>query len=178
MTIHVHARVHAVCLTALLGFVTFGLPADTFAQASTDKVHVARRLGGASRFTPAVRTIQNLQKTFARPRTQRDITTVLKLAELSHLEAEVKKAIADGAVREVTFAPGSTLQWMALRRGGTRPCVLPPTFDEGVQASGEPRGCKPRLDVLEPVLHSHDQHPPPHARREARADERSRALPR
>ena len=83
MTIHVHARVHAVCLAALLGFVTFGLPADTFAQASTDKVHVARRLGGASRFTPAVRTIPNLQKTFARPRTQNDITAVLKLAELS-----------------------------------------------------------------------------------------------
>jgi hypothetical protein len=54
MKIHVHARVHAVCLAALLGFVTFGLPAETFAQASSDKVHVARRLGGASRFTPRV----------------------------------------------------------------------------------------------------------------------------
>ena len=52
------------------------------------------------------------------------MATVLKIAELSYLEAEIKKVIADGAVREVTIAPGTNLQWMALRRGGTRADIL------------------------------------------------------
>ena len=117
MTTHVHARVHAVCLAALLGFVTVGLPAESFAQSTTES-HIAKRLGGATRFTTPVRNIQNLQKTFARPRTQRDITALLKLAGLESLEADVKKAIADGAVREVTISPGTRLEWMAMRERG------------------------------------------------------------
>lgn len=117
MTTHVHARVHAVCLAALLGFVTVGLPAESFAQ-SAPEAHTARRLGGATRFTTPVRDIQNLQKTFARPRTQKDITDLLKLAGLESLEADVKKAISTGAVREVTISPGTTLQWMAMRERG------------------------------------------------------------
>jgi nucleoid-associated protein YgaU len=113
-----------MCFAALVGLLTVGLPAETFAQASADRVHSVRRLGGTSRFTPAVRNIKAMQTAFARPRTQRDLTTVLNTAGLSHIEADVKKAIADGAVREVTMAPGTNLQWMALRRGGTRADIL------------------------------------------------------
>ena len=113
-----------MCFAALVGLLTVGLPAETFAQASGDRVHSVRRLGGTSRFTPAVRNVKALQTAFARPRTQRDLTTVLKIAGLTHIEAEVKKAIADGAVREVTMAPGTNLQWMGLRRGGTRADIL------------------------------------------------------
>jgi nucleoid-associated protein YgaU len=124
MSIHVPARATAMCFAALVGLLTVGLPAETLAQASGERVHSVRRLGGTSRFTPAVRNIKAMQTAFARPRTQTDLTTVLKIAGLSHIEAEVKKAIADGAVREVTMAPGTNLQWMALRRGGRRADIL------------------------------------------------------
>ncbi|MGE0362588.1 MAG: hypothetical protein AB7H93_05645 [Vicinamibacterales bacterium] len=111
-------------VAALVGLLTVAYPAETQAQASGDRVHSVRRLGGTSRFTPAIRNVKAMQTAFARPRTQRDLTTVLNTAGLSHIEAEVKKAIADGAVREVTMAPGTNLQWMALRRGGTRADIL------------------------------------------------------
>lgn len=124
MSIKLHARATAMCFSALVGLLTIAYPAETLAQASGDRVHSARRLGGPSRFTPAVRNVKALQTAFARPRTQRDVTTVLQIAGLSHIEADVKKAIADGAVREVTMAPGTNLQWMALRRGGTRADIL------------------------------------------------------
>ena len=124
MLIHVHARATAMSLAALVGLLTVAYPAETLAQASGDRVHSVRRLGGTSRFTPAIRNVKAMQTAFARPRTQRDLTTVLKIAGLTHIEAEVKKAIADGAVREVTMAPGTNLQWMALRRGGTRADIL------------------------------------------------------
>jgi hypothetical protein len=89
-----------MCFAALVGLLTVGLPAETFAQASADRVHSVRRLGGTSRFTPAIRNVKAMQTAFARPRTQRDLTTVLNTAGLSHIEAEVKKAIADGAVHQ------------------------------------------------------------------------------
>ena len=94
------------------------------AQTATNRVHSVRRLGTAASFTPPVRDVAALRRTFGRPVTQRDLTTVLQAAGLSHLEADVKKAITDGAVRDVTMAPGANFQWMALRRGGTRGDIL------------------------------------------------------
>ena len=98
MTIRVHTRVHAWCFAALLGLVTVGLPAEIFAQgtpragsAQADRVHVVRRLGSPSRFTPAVRNVEALKRTFARPRTQPDLTTVLKIAEMSALEGRIEE---------------------------------------------------------------------------------------
>lgn len=107
---------------AMVGFLACGDIA--FAQPAPDRVRSIRRLGTPARMTPAVRSVPALQSTFARPRTQSDITTLLNAAGLSALEAEVKKAIADGAVREVTIAQGTQMLWMAIRRGGSRPEVL------------------------------------------------------
>ncbi len=113
----------AVCV-AICGSLTLGVPAETFAQASADRVHSIRRLGTAARFTPAIRDVKAMQTAFARPQTQSDVTTVLKLANLTPIEAQVKKAIADGAVREVAVSPGARFEWMAFRRGGTRADIL------------------------------------------------------
>ena len=109
------------CLAVVATLLTGQMAA---AQTAADRVHSLRRLGTAARMTPPVRDVAALRTTFARPATQRDVTTVLQIAGLSHLEAQVKKAIADGAVREVSMAPGSNLQWMGLRRGGTRADIL------------------------------------------------------
>jgi hypothetical protein len=111
-----------VVSVALAGVLLGGTIAE--AQPGSDRVRSLRRLGTASRFTPAVRDVAALRTTFGRPATQRDLAAVLQLAGLSHLEREVQQAIASGAVREVTIAPGNTLLWMAFKRGGRTPAVL------------------------------------------------------
>ena len=142
----------AVCV-AICGSLTLGVPAETLAQASSDRVHSIRRLGTAARFTPAIRDVKAMQTAFARPQTQSDVTTVLKLANLTPIEAQVKKAIADGAVREVAVSPGARFEWMAFRRGGSA-CRHP-----APGALGRPQAvCRLRVRyrVPERDLHLHD----------------------
>ena len=164
--------------TTAAGLVLLGLAAGASAQAGGERVHSVRRMGGTTQFTAPVRTVGQLTQAFARPRTQRDLTTVRKIAEMSYLEADIKKAIADGAVREVTIAPGTTLQWMALRRGGTRADLLRlarwdgakpfPAFEFEVTSGGEvytfviPQDCgNLSLVKREPVRAAAAMAPPP-----------------
>ena len=83
-----------------------------------ERVHSVRRLGTSARMTAPIRDVEALRRTFGQARVQADLGVVLNAAGLGALEADVRRAIADGAVREVTIAPGATFQWMAMRPGG------------------------------------------------------------
>ncbi len=54
----------------------------------------------------------------ARPRIQRDLATVLDRAGLASLTTQVQGILSGGQVTEATLAQGTTIEWMALRRGG------------------------------------------------------------
>jgi hypothetical protein len=92
-----------------------------FATASTawaQEVRSVRALGGPTRFTAPVRDIPALRTSMSRPNIQRDIATVLERAGMAGLTAEIQGNLAQGRVTEATLAPGTTIEWMALRRGG------------------------------------------------------------
>ena len=118
--------IRGLLFAGLVTFLSFGIPLTASADASADaaaqqapaRVQSLRRLGGASRFTAPVRNIDALRKTMSQPRIQRDLGTVLDLGGLGALRTEVLKNLAEGLVTETTLARGTTLEWMALRRGG------------------------------------------------------------
>ena len=81
--------------------------------------HKMTRLGNpATRITAPISDTAGLQKTFTIPRNQAALSRVLDKAGLTSLTAQVLAAITEGRVTETTVAPGTTIQWMALRRAG------------------------------------------------------------
>jgi nucleoid-associated protein YgaU len=54
----------------------------------------------------------------SRPAIQRDLSTVLERAGMPILTAQVQNILSNGQVTETTLAPGTVIEWMALRRGG------------------------------------------------------------
>ncbi len=117
--------VRTLLSTALAVLVTAGVPAQASAeqQSQPDRVHSVRRLGGPTRFVAPVRTVDALKRSMARPAIQKDLTTVLGQVGLSSIEAEVRRILAAGEVTEATLTTGTTLEWMARRRG-RRPDAL------------------------------------------------------
>jgi hypothetical protein len=107
-------------------------PAEAAAQQppSTDYRPI-RRLGGATRFTRPVNTVGELQKMFSQPRIQTDVRAVLEMENLGASSAEVNRLLGGGMVMETTIAPGTRLEWMALRRGGR------PALSRRVQWAGD-----------------------------------------
>ncbi|OFW01822.1 MAG: hypothetical protein A3I61_05615 [Acidobacteria bacterium RIFCSPLOWO2_02_FULL_68_18] len=94
------------------------------AQQAPAPVRSIRRLGGATRFTPPVNDVATLRRRMSTARTQRDLGTVMERAGLpASARPDVLEALAEGLVTESTLAPGTTIEWMALRRGDTRPDV-------------------------------------------------------
>jgi hypothetical protein len=89
-------------------------PSNASGQVSTERV--MRRLGGSTRFSPPVRTVDALRKMAGANRG--DLTKVLDLAGLSGISNQVLETLTSGAVTETTFATGDRLEWMALRRKG------------------------------------------------------------
>ena len=59
-----------------------------------------------------------LQKMFSQPRIQTDVRAVLEMDNLGANSAEVNRILGGGMVMETTIAPGTRLEWMALRRAG------------------------------------------------------------
>jgi hypothetical protein len=92
---------------------------------------VVRRLGGSTRFSPPVRSVDALRRMAGSNR--RDIARVLESAGLGNISAQVIDALTTGQVFETTVAPGERMQWMALRRGGA-PDLLRNVRWEGPQA--------------------------------------------
>jgi hypothetical protein len=70
-----------------------------------------------------VNTVGELQKMFSQPPIQSDVRAVLEMDNLGANTAEVNKILSGGMVMETTIAPGTRLEWMALRRAG-RPATV------------------------------------------------------
>ena len=99
-----------------LGFILATSVAS--AQQPTPEVRSVRSLGGPTRFTAPVRDIPALTRSMSRPAIQRDLSTVLERAGMPMLTAQVQNILSNGQVTEATLAPGTVIEWMALRRGG------------------------------------------------------------
>jgi len=88
------------------------------AQQQAPPVRSIRNLGGPTRFTAPVRDVDALRRSMARPAIQRDLATVFDRAGMASLTMQVQSILAGGQVIETTLAPGTVIEWMALRRGG------------------------------------------------------------
>src|SRR5436190_7526521 len=111
-------RFPSVALSVGLVFMLcVALPLEALAQANNG-VHHMTRLGGATRFTPPIRSVDALKRAFGRMRLQNDVGAVLTEAGIGQLRAEVLRNLTEGTVTQVTIAPGTSIQWMALRRRG------------------------------------------------------------
>ncbi len=126
------SRIRGLASLGLSFFLLTGFPQHASAddageaaaqqRAATDYRPI-RRLGGATRFTRPVNTVDALQKMFSQARIQSDVRAVLEMDNLGANTAEVNKILSGGMVMETTIAPGTRLEWMALRRGG-RPATV------------------------------------------------------
>ena len=112
-------RTKAGPMIALVAAVALaGAATDAFAQRQMT------RLGNpATRFTPPVNTVAALQRTFKTKGTQAAVGTVLDKAGLASLTPQVLAALAEGKVTDTSVTPGTTIRWMALKRGG-KPDIL------------------------------------------------------
>ncbi|MSO84238.1 MAG: hypothetical protein EXQ53_13250 [Acidobacteria bacterium] len=65
-----------------------------------------------------MRDVAALGRSMSRPAIQRDLATVFDRAGMASLTAQVQAILAKGQVTEATLAPGTSIEWMALRRRG------------------------------------------------------------
>jgi hypothetical protein len=113
-------RFHAAVASIGLVFTfCLAVPFEASAQ-GPDGVRHMTRLGGSTRFTAPVRSVDALRRTFGRRNIQNDVGTVLKEAGVPQLQQEVLRNLTEGTVTQVTITPGTRLEWMALRRNGPR----------------------------------------------------------
>jgi hypothetical protein len=117
------AFIGGLILVGLIAVLTPSFPQTVYAeeaaaQLAPSQVRSIRQLGGSTRFTPPVNTVEALQKTMSQPRIQTDIRTVLEMDNLGSLTGEVTKILSSGMVMDTTVPNGTTFLWMALRRGG------------------------------------------------------------
>jgi hypothetical protein len=101
----------------LMASAALAQPART-ASRRNNRENVVRTLGGTTRFSPPLRTVDDLRRMAGASGNQRDLNAVLDSAGLSNIKARVIQAMTKGEVTETTFAPGGHLEWMALRRTG------------------------------------------------------------
>ena len=115
-----------LALTLALAGV-FGLANATSAFAQDDNYKSLSRLGGSTRFDAPLRDVASVQKWAARKRAQTGIAQVLEKAGVPQLAPTVIDILtkADPAqLKETEVQPGTTMVWMAFRRGGTRPEIV------------------------------------------------------
>jgi hypothetical protein len=114
-------RIRASLILAAVAILAFPAAAAADQEA---RVRSLKRVGGVtSRFVNAIPTVDALKRSMARESIQKDITTVLTKAKAESLDAQVRTILAEGRVTESTLATGTTMEWMALRRG-RRPGIL------------------------------------------------------
>ena len=120
------ARIGGLVLVGLIAFLTPSFPLTAYAdeaaaaaqQPAPTDYRPMRQLGGSTRFTRRSTPWASLQKMFSQPRIQTDVRAVLEMDNLGANSAEVNRILGGGMVMETTIAPGTRLEWMALRRGG------------------------------------------------------------
>ncbi|HSP91143.1 MAG TPA: hypothetical protein VLN08_09555 [Vicinamibacterales bacterium] len=92
-----------------------------------DNYKAITRLGGGNRFDPPLKDRASVQKWVAKKRTQTAIADVLGKAGLSSLNATVIDILTKASpdqMKETQVEPGTTMVWMAFRRGGGRPDIV------------------------------------------------------
>jgi len=122
------SRIRGLACLSLILFLATGFPQPAAADDAGEAAAAAQlapgdyrpitQLGGATRFTRPVNTVGELQKTFSQPRIQTDVRAVLEMDNLGASSAEVNRILGNGMVMETTIAPGTRIEWMALRRAG------------------------------------------------------------
>ena len=111
-------------IVALAG--AMDLLAASTAQAQ-DNYKTLTRLGGGNRFDPPLKDAAAVQKWVAKKRTQTAIAQVLEKAGLSSLNATVIDILTKASpdqLKDTEVQPGTTMVWMAFRRGGSRPDIV------------------------------------------------------
>src|SRR5512137_1788098 len=119
-------RVLAVLALVLALAGAMDLLAASTAQAQ-DNYKTITRLGGGNRFDPPLKDRASVQKFAAKKRTQQGIATVLEKAGLSSLNATVLDILTKASpdqLKETQVEPGTTMVWMAFRRGGGKPDIV------------------------------------------------------
>ena len=119
-------RVVAVLALVVALAGAMDLLAASTAQAQ-DNYKTLTRLGGGNRFDPPLKDAAAVQKWAAKKRTQTAIGQVLEKAGLSSLNATVIDILTKASpdqLKETEVQPGTTMVWMAFRRGGGRPDIV------------------------------------------------------
>ncbi len=88
---------------------------------NTDTTRTATRLGGPRSMTRPLKDLPALKTWANRPRSQKDLATVMDKAGLTSVIPQVTKILSDAdpaVMKEIQFPVGDTYNWMALRNGG------------------------------------------------------------
>ena len=108
-------------VVALAGAMDLVAASNASAQAGGDNYKTLTVLGGVNRVDQPLKDAKSVQKWIAKKRTQDGLTQVFDKAGLASLTTNVIDILtkADPAqLTETEFQPGSTMVWMAFRRGG------------------------------------------------------------
>ena len=116
--------------TAVIGTLVATVAAQGVASAQTRETAI-RTLGGPNRFSGPMHTVDDLRTMIASNRTQ--TSSVLSQAGLGDLTTSFMNVVATGQVTDTTVAPGTHMDWMALKRAG-RGSVLHNVRWTGAQA--------------------------------------------
>jgi hypothetical protein len=119
-------RVVAVLALTVALAGAMDLLAASAAQAQ-DNYKTLTRLGGGNRFDPPLKDVASVQKWAAKKRTQQAVTAVLEKAGLSSLNAtliDILTKASPDQLKETEIQPGTTMVWMAFRRGGAKPDIV------------------------------------------------------
>jgi len=111
-------------IVALAG--AMDLLAASTAQAQ-DNYKTLTRLGGGNRFDQPLKNAASVQKWAAKKRTQQGIGAVMEKAGVASLTPTVIDILTKASpdqLKETDFQPGSTMVWMAFRRGGAKPDIV------------------------------------------------------
>jgi len=107
-------------VTSALGTVSVAVAALLWwGAAPASAQHRITNLGSpATRMTPPIASPAALRATFTLDRNRTGIETVLEKAGLAPLAPKVLAALTTGPVTDAPVAPGTAIEWMALRRAG------------------------------------------------------------
>src|SRR5215469_9716504 len=91
--------------------------ATCVASASAQRETEIRVLGGPNRFSGPMHSVADLRAMVNTNRSQ--FTNVLAIAGLDHISSRVLDTLTTGNIVETAVAPGTHMDWMALKRSGT-----------------------------------------------------------
>jgi opacity protein-like surface antigen len=115
-------QVRVVRSGVLVATVLGMLAAPAMAQDGTDgREHQVTRLGGTTRFSQPMRTVDDLRAMFQANRSA--IRSVMVMAGYGDVSAQLADGFTVSEVTDTTITPGSRFLFMALKRGGA-PAVL------------------------------------------------------